>query len=65
MSIMRCEKCELIFSNPQPSPNSIQDHYGIPEADYWKHQYFDIDLNYFASPIKKAPELLNSTLQNL
>jgi len=61
VSIMRCKKCELIFSNPQPIPNSIQDHYGIPAADYWKPQYFDIDLNYFASPIKKARELLNST----
>jgi 2-polyprenyl-3-methyl-5-hydroxy-6-metoxy-1,4-benzoquinol methylase len=36
--IMQCRNCSLIFSNPQPVPLDIQDHYGIPPEQYWKNK---------------------------
>lgn len=46
-SIQKCRRCDLIFANPQPIPESLQDHYGIPPEDYWVESYFQVDENYF------------------
>lgn len=56
-SVVKCKKCGLIYSNPQPIPNSIQDHYGVPPENYWTDNYFTISDDYFQQEIK--------TLQNL
>lgn len=42
-TIVKCKQCNLIQSNPQPIPNNIQDHYGIPAEDYWKESYFELN----------------------
>ncbi|MBK8291298.1 MAG: hypothetical protein IPK96_10505 [Flammeovirgaceae bacterium] len=39
-TVLKCKDCGLIYSNPQPIPNNLQDHYGIPPEDYWKDEYF-------------------------
>lgn len=56
--VKRCETCGLIFSDPQPIPEKLSDHYGIPPADYWGQ-----DLNwtpgYFSQEIAAAKELIN------
>lgn len=57
VSVMKCQNCKLIFSNPQPVPFDIQDHYGMPPEDYWKPEYFEIDKNYFDHQIKTTKEL--------
>jgi len=57
VSVVQCKNCGLIFSNPQPVPFDIQDHYGIPPEDYWKPEYFDIDKNYFDHQIETAKQL--------
>ena len=57
VSVVKCKDCGLIFSNPQPVPFDIQDHYGVPPEDYWKPEYFDIDKNYFAHQIETAKKL--------
>lgn len=57
-SVMKCTSCGLIYSNPQPVPYSIQDHYGVPPEEYWKPAYFNYDENYFAAEIKKAKEFI-------
>lgn len=31
----QCRDCDLIFSDPQPIPNSLFDHYNLPPEDYW------------------------------
>ena len=41
VSIQQCQKCELIYSNPLPIPDNIQDHYGTPPEDYWVESYFN------------------------
>jgi ubiquinone/menaquinone biosynthesis C-methylase UbiE len=48
----------MIYSNPQPIPNSIQDHYGVPPEDYWKPEYFKIDPLYFSHEIKTLTGLM-------
>ena len=39
VSVMKCNSCALVYSNPQPIPVDIQNHYGIPSEDYWKEEY--------------------------
>ena len=43
-SIQKCMNCGLIFSNPQPLPINIQDHYGVEPAEYWNESYFKPDI---------------------
>jgi len=35
VSVRRCNYCDLIYPSPLPIPLNLQDHYGIPPADYW------------------------------
>ncbi|MES2588764.1 MAG: class I SAM-dependent methyltransferase [Bacteroidota bacterium] len=57
-TIIRCKKCQLIFSNPQPIPESIEDHYGVPPESYWKEKnYFSTDDNYFQNEIDKLKKI--------
>ena len=56
-TVMKCKNCRLIFSNPQPVPYDIQDHYGIPPEDYWRPEYFNTDKNYFAHQIETTKKL--------
>ena len=58
VSVKKCKNCGLIYSNPQPRPLDIQDHYGIPPEDYWTPDYFDFDKDYFSNEIKIAKKLL-------
>jgi hypothetical protein len=52
VGVRQCDKCKLIYSNPQPIPHDIQDHYGTPPEDYWKPEYFKWSANYFLSQTK-------------
>jgi len=56
-SVMKCTNCNLIFSNPQPVPFDIQDHYGVPPEDYWKPEYFNVDQDYFGHQIVTTKKL--------
>lgn len=57
VSVIKCKKCGLIFSNPIPIPKNIEQHYGIPVENYWKDENFTLDENYFESQIKKFKTL--------
>ncbi|WP_201766016.1 class I SAM-dependent methyltransferase [Cesiribacter andamanensis] len=57
-SVLQCTNCKLIYSNPQPIPFDIQDHYGVPPEAYWKEEYFTHHPEYFASEIAIAKRLL-------
>ena len=59
VSVIKCKKCNLIYSNPQPIPVNIQDHYGIPPENYWKEEYFNVDANYFSNQIETAKQLID------
>lgn len=57
-TIAKCTNCGLIYSNPQPIPFDLQDHYGVPPEDYWKEDYFTVSENYFQGEIKRLKSLI-------
>lgn len=58
-SVCKCKVCNLVFANPQPIPDSIESHYGIPPDGYWKPKYFELNENYFLGEIKRLRTLLD------
>jgi ubiquinone/menaquinone biosynthesis C-methylase UbiE len=58
-TIVKCNNCNLIYSNPQPIPFSLQDHYGVPPEDYWKESYFVINEFYFLGEIQRLKSLID------
>ena len=58
-TIARCTKCGLVYSNPQPIPFDIQDHYGLPPENYWNRDYFIINEDYFKNEIVLLKKLIN------
>lgn len=56
VTVCRCSRCKLIYSNPMPLPMSIQDHYGVPAEDYWQPEYFKISKDYFSGEIESIQE---------
>ena len=62
VTVRKYNNCGLVYSYPQPIPQSINDHYGInPEEYSWKEDYFKYDPSYFSHQIRTAKELLNFT----
>jgi len=59
VTIAKCNNCGLVYSNPQPIPFSIQDHYGVPPENYWRDEYFTIDESHFNGEMQTLKELLN------
>ena len=59
VSVCRCRNCGLIYSNPQPRPRAISEHYGIPPDSYWQAYSFDTQPGYFQREIQNAKRLLN------
>lgn len=57
-TICKCKQCGLIYSNPQPIPFDIQDHYGLPPEEYWNDEYFIIDKDYFKREIVQLKKLI-------
>lgn len=58
-TVVKCSNCGLIYSNPQPVPFDIQDHYGVPPESYWNENYFSISEDYFQGEIAKLKTLLD------
>lgn len=58
VTVQRCNNCGLIYSNPQPVPFDISDHYGIPPESYWQPSYFSITPQYFRSQIDTFKRLV-------
>lgn len=56
-TICKCTDCGLIYSNPQPVPFDLQDHYGVPPENYWKAEYFKVEKDYFETEINRYKEL--------
>lgn len=59
VSIIKCTSCGLIYSNPQPIPFDLQDHYGTPPEEYYKDECFVWQPTYFSSQIEEAKKLLD------
>jgi 2-polyprenyl-3-methyl-5-hydroxy-6-metoxy-1,4-benzoquinol methylase len=58
VSIQQCKNCNLIYSNPLPIPENLQDHYGTPPEDYWIESYFNWSSDYFSYQINEVNELM-------
>src|SRR4051812_28686546 len=56
--VVKCTACALVYSNPRPTPFSIQDHYGVPAESYWKEDYFMINDKDFKGELNILNELL-------
>lgn len=55
--VKQCCKCGLIFTDPQPIPDDLGDHYGIPPEEYWgSAQSWTPD--YFRRQIETAMQLI-------
>jgi 2-polyprenyl-3-methyl-5-hydroxy-6-metoxy-1,4-benzoquinol methylase len=59
VTVCKCTDCGLVYSNPQPVPSNLLDHYGTPPEDYWKPEYFSIDKNYFRGEIIRLDQLID------
>jgi len=58
-TIVKCSNCGLIYSNPQPVPFNIQDHYGVPPENYWRESYFKVNENYFKGVIERLKTFID------
>lgn len=54
--IKRCRDCGLIFSDPQPFPDNLSDHYGVPPDEYWNAEPRWAP-DYFSRQIEVAKQL--------
>ena len=50
-TIQRCAECGLVFANPMPVPVELDNHYGIPPAEYWRDADLASAKGYFADQI--------------
>lgn len=58
--VKQCRSCGLIFSDPQPVPERLTDHYGLPPEDYWADSnHWTWTPAYFATEIDEAKQLLD------
>jgi len=58
VSVKQCRDCDLIFSDPQPIPENLSDHYDLPPEEYWKGLPA-WSQDYFAREIETAKRLLD------
>lgn len=59
ISVMKCDACGLIYSNPQPVPFDLQDHYGVLPEDYWSKDYFILKEDHFEGEIRQLKSLID------
>ncbi|MDD5570137.1 MAG: class I SAM-dependent methyltransferase [Bacteroidales bacterium] len=57
-TIVKCSDCGLIFSNPQPVPQNISDHYNISPDNYWKEEQLKQNDNFFLGFISWLKNLI-------
>lgn len=50
-TVMKCQACDLVFSNPLPVPANLSQHYGMPAESYWTESYFVPKEDYFLGEI--------------
>jgi len=61
-TVVRCRNCNLIYSNPQPVPESIDDHYDVQPEAYWSEAELASQSEYFSHEISVLREWLPSGL---
>lgn len=49
--IYRCGVCGLVYANPMPLPQSVEEHYDVAPEAYWTKEYFSEAEEYFSQQI--------------
>lgn len=65
VSIKKCSNCNLIFSDPQPLPESVSEQYDVEPEDYWQETELSWDENYFKEEIRILKTLQPSSTTKL
>lgn len=60
-TVVRCDGCGLVYSNPRPVPEALAQHYDRPPEEYWQMDYFSVDPDYFGPVAQKFRELWSGT----
>jgi SAM-dependent methyltransferase len=55
--IFRCQDCALVFPNPIPLPEQLEQHYDVPPEEYWVDAYFRVDPTYAHDLIDRFGQL--------
>ena len=64
--VKQCSACGLIYADPLPIPNDLEDHYGVPSETYWGHSsHWQLNSDYYAEEIKHAKDLLGEHINAL
>ena len=58
VSIFKCSNCGLIYANPMPQPENINDHYGIDPNAYWPDDYFRVSDHYMVREVNSMKRLI-------
>lgn len=59
VTVLRCRRCGLVFSDPLPLPQRIEEHYDVRPEEYWTEDRLEIPEDYFGSQIATAKRLLD------
>lgn len=61
--VKKCASCGLVFADPQPVPENLGDHYGLPPEQYWSDEsHWHWSPDYYSAEIADAKRLLGFTL---
>lgn len=58
-TIVKCQKCGMIFPNPLPVPVNLQDHYGVSPDAYWPEEYFVVVPDFLDGFIQQMNRIQN------
>jgi ubiquinone/menaquinone biosynthesis C-methylase UbiE len=61
VTIHRCTMCDFVYSNPEPRPASLNDHYNIPVESYWNADQLSTSSDIIGRHYPKTKQLLDFT----
>src|SRR4051794_10361315 len=56
-TVVKCLDCGLVYADPLPVPDNIEQHYGIPPESYWRPEYFEVPKDYFYPQFRRMADL--------
>jgi len=58
ITVYRCTLCDFIYSNPEPHPANLNQHYDIPVESYWSQEQLSATIDVISRPFPKVKALL-------
>ncbi len=56
-TVMRCESCGLVYSNPRPIPQQLEQHYDREPETYWASSHFSAQPDHFGHEMETFSHL--------